>query len=99
MSNEERRLVRHHIGRLLSEMTDDQLRSLLRRIKDGSEQHDVVWRMIEDAEDDARADMIRNLTKRMVELSDIDREHRLGNLFGEHGLFEREPEIPTPWPH
>jgi hypothetical protein len=91
--NEKRRLVGYHIWRKLSGMTDDELQSFSREIKDGADQHYTVWEMIEDAEHDARRDMIRDLTKRMVELSDIEPKNRLGVL------FEREPEIPTPWPH
>jgi hypothetical protein len=70
--NEKRRLVGYHIWRKLSGMTDDELQSFSREIKDGADQHYTVWEMIEDAEHDARRDMIRDLTKRMVELSDIE---------------------------
>jgi hypothetical protein len=99
--NEKERLVRNHLIRLLSEMMDDERCLLSRKIKDGIEQYDSVWRMVEEAEHRARLDMINDLADRMTKLSDIDPEHRLGCLIQRDApvLFEREPEIPTPWPN
>jgi hypothetical protein len=77
MDNEnEKLLVAYNIWRKLFKMTDDELRLHSRRIRDGNEQHHTIWEMIREAEHDARADMINDLTERMTRLSDIDPEDR-----------------------
>ncbi|MGB8629907.1 MAG: hypothetical protein WCD69_11010 [Xanthobacteraceae bacterium] len=83
-------------------MTDDERCSLWRKITDayvkGSEQDYAVWEMIQDAEHDARAAMIQNLTKHMLELSDIAPEDRQfpRSVLGADGKFHGCEYFPLP---
>jgi hypothetical protein len=79
MDNEKRRLISKHISRSLSRMTDDQLQSLARHIEEGdywqgdpnTPGSDIVWDLIAGAEERARLDRIKDLTKSLVELAEF----------------------------